>query len=62
MIGKIEVVYPGFDMLPGKSGLVRAHAPHGGIKLLSVAICDPRKGLDASGRDSSYKREYKNKA
>lgn len=41
----IEVVYPGFDMpSAGKRELVRA--PHGGIKLLSVAICDPRKGLD----------------
>lgn len=41
----IEVVYPGFDMpSAGKRGMIRE--PHGDINLLSVAICDPRKGLD----------------
>lgn len=40
----IEVVYPGFDALSVKRGMVRRR--HECINLLSVAICDPRKGLD----------------
>ncbi len=40
----IEVVYPGFDVLSGTGRMVRR--PHEGVNLLSVAICDPRKGLD----------------
>lgn len=40
----IEVVYPGFDALSGKREMIRE--AHERINLLSVAICDPRKGLD----------------